>query len=193
MSKNYDIELTENNLKKYIDKLKKVEQALKGEEFRKFILNKAKAILQEIMENNDISTDDENTGDYVNGNKTEIGKDYVYLFNDSVIDVKNLDTFFNEDTKANYPENLSLAALVEYGTGLVGAQSSKNTGKEWEYMTNPNRDYSKGWIWKGKNGSIVRTMGKEGKYIYYELSEQVKEHLDEWVNEYLEKVLGGSV
>lgn len=193
MSKNYDIELTENNLKKYIDKLKKVEQALKGEEFRKFILNKAKAILQEIMENNDISTDDENAGDYVNGNKTEIGKDYVYLFNDSVIDVKSLDTFFNEDTKANYPENLSLAALVEYGTGLVGAQSSKNTGKEWEYMANPNRDYSQGWIWKGKNGSIVRTMGKEGKYIYYELSEQVKEHLDEWVNEYLEKVLGGSV
>jgi hypothetical protein len=193
MNKNYDIELTEANLKKYANKLEKVEKALKGEEFRKFILSKAKTTLQEIMESNDISTDDENAGDYVNGNKTEIGKDYVYLFNDSVIDVKSLNTFFNEDTKANYPDTLSLAALIEYGTGLEGYQSSKNTGKEWEYMANPNRDYSKGWVWKGANGQPIRTLGKEGKYIYYELSEKVEEQLDEWVKEYLEEVIGGII
>jgi DNA-binding transcriptional ArsR family regulator len=97
--------------------------------------------------------------------------------------------------KEFYPDKLSLAELIEYGTGLVGAESSKHTGDEWEYMANPNRDYKDGWEWNNESYSNfpTPTMGQEGRYIYYQLAEYVKEHLENWVDEYIGKLIGGNL
>lgn len=191
MSKKYEFELTEGNLEKYIDNLEKVEKALKSYEFRTFILNKCKGLLDTIMEYTDIASD-QRADDYVAGNKTEIGKDYVYLYNDSTINIESADTWLNDYGKNFYPDELSLAALVEYGAGLVGSQNAKGIDGEWSYMLNPKRDYEEGWNWNNK-GTIEHTQGQAGRYIYYELSEQVRKHLDEWVDEYLENAIGGNV
>lgn len=191
MSKKYEFELTEGNLEKYIDNLEKVEKALKSYEFRAFILNKCKSLLDTIMEYTDIASE-QRADDYVAGNKTEIGKDYVYLYNDSTINIESADTWLNDYGKNFYPDELSLAELVEYGAGLVGSQNAKGIDGEWEYMVNPKRDYEEGWNWNNK-GTIEHTQGQAGRYIYYELSEQVRKHLDEWVNEYLENAIGGNI
>lgn len=187
MNTTYRIELSTESINKLISTTNKVKKALSSEEFNKFILGKCKEVLDLILEFENIASDEKAT-DYLEGNKTEITKNYVELYNDSEIDIPDADTFFSEYAKQFYPIKLSLAELVEYGTGLVGAQSSKGTGDEWEYMVNKNRDYSEGWEWK--NGTHAEhTMGQEGRYIYFQLKETVEEHLDEWVEEYLERIL----
>ena len=199
MDTTYRIELSTESINKLISTTNKVKKALSSEEFNKFILGKCKEVLDLILEFENIASDEKAT-DYLEGNKTEITKNYVELYNDSEIDIPDADTFFSEYAKQFYPIKLSLAELVEYGTGLVGAQSSKGTGDEWEYMVNQNRNdpnymlygryasYDAGWEWKnGSNREITR--GQEGRYIYFQLKETVEEHLDEWVEEYLERIL----
>lgn len=61
-----------------------------------------------------------------------------------------------------------------------------NAELEWETEVNPDRDYSKGWFYE-KDGEIHFTMGQEGKFIYYELSQTVQQNFQKWLNEYVNK------
>ena len=194
MNRVYEIELSEEGLKKFESTLNKVESKINGEEFSKFLLAKCKKVLDEILERENIN-EEQRVGDYLAGNKTEIGKDFVQLYNDSVIDIASQDTWLNDYGKDFYPSELSLAELVEYGTGLIGALYSRNTGNEWEYEANPNRDYRKGWSWDNSSfpTSENPTLGQAGKYIYFQLQEEVIKHIEEWLIEYIDSLIGGSV
>lgn len=187
----YTIELSEEGIKNYIKTLEKIEKAFSSDDFHKYLLDKCRELLTLIIEKENVS-EIERAGEYLEGCQDEIGKGYIYLYNDSTIDIPSSDTFFSDYAKQFYPIELSLAELVEYGTGLVGAESSKNTGDEWEYMANPKRDYREGWEWK--NGThAVHTMGQEGKYIYFQLKEEIEKNIDKWVNDYFINLIGGSL
>lgn len=195
----YTIELTQENLQKVIDRYKKVSMALGSMEFKQFLLEKCKKARDEIMLERDIAHI-ENVGDsanqekvdaYTSGNKEEISGDTITLYNDSVIDIRSTNTFFSEEYRdTHYPAELSLAELVEYGAGLVGADSSLGTGDEWEYTVNAGRDYSEGWYYKSDNNVPELTQGSEGKYIYYYLAETIENNIDDWVEEFLDKKMG---
>ena len=194
MSKNFQIELSEDGFKDFAKKLDKIGKNLDSDDFNKFLMKKCRDMLEYIMHNEDVEGD-QRGAEYIQGNHEETGKDYIRLFNDSEIDIDSQDTWLNDYGKSFYPSKLSLAELIEYGTGLIGAQNSKNTGEEWDYMVNPNRDYSEGWEWNNQSYSNFPsiTQGQAGKYIYFQLYEQVLEHIDEWVIEYFDKLLGGNV
>lgn len=194
MNKTYEIELSEESLKKFSSTLSKIENKISGEDFSKFLLKKCNALLDEILQREDIN-EEQRAGDYLAGNKNEIGKDFVQLYNDSVIDVASADTWFNDYGKQFYDSTLSLAELVEYGTGVIGALYSRNIGDEWEYEMNPNRDYSEGWVWDNSSfpTSESPTLGQAGKYIYFQLQEEAEKHLEEWVGEYIDELIGGSL
>jgi len=195
----YKVDLDEDNLRKLIDRYQKIGNALNGIEFKHFILEKCKKAREEIMLERDISNIEENRDSvnqekvdaYTSGNKEEISGNTITLYNDSVIDIPNTDTFFNEVYRdTHYPAELSLAELVEYGVGLVGADSSLNTGDEWEYTANSSRDYSLGWKYKSDNELPAYTKGSEGKYIYYYLARAIEDNINNWVEEYLDMKIG---
>lgn len=188
MTKTYNYELSVDSLEKLSKKLEEIEKSLSYDGLNKFLMDKCKARLEEILKETNVDGD-QRASEYLAGNKTEIGKNYIKLYNDSEIDIPSADTFFSEEWKKNYPERLSLAELIEYGTGLVGSQSSLNTGDEWEYMANYGRNYEEGWEYNN-NGNKVHTMGQEGRYIYYQLYQYVKDHADEWLVEYFNTILG---
>lgn len=194
MSKNYEIELSEESIKGFTKELDKIEKKITNDSLNKFLMDKCRDTLEYIMHNENVEGTQRGS-EYIEGNHEEKGKGYIRLYNDSVIDIEGADTFLSEEAKETYPSRLSLAALMEYGTGLRGAESSKNTGDEWEYMVRPNRDYREGWDWNNQSYSDFpsHTEGQEGKYIYFQLHEQVVEHIDEWMIEYFDKVLGGSL
>lgn len=194
MNRVYEIELSEESLKKFSSTLEKIESKISGEDFSRFLLKKCNDLLSKIMERENIG-EEQRVFDYLAGNKNNIGKDFVQLYNDSEIDIASQDTWFNDYGKQFYPSKLSLAELVEYGTGVIGSLYSKNTGDEWEYMANPNRDYKKGWEWNNESypSSENPTLGQAGKYIYFQLQEEVEKHIEEWVVEYIDSIIGGSV
>ena len=191
MTKTYNYELSVDSLEKLSKKLEEIEKSLSYDGLNKFLMDKCKARLEEILKETNVEGD-QRASEYLAGNKTEIGKNYIELFNDSEIDIPSADTFFSEEWKKNYPEKLSLAELIEYGAGLVGYQSSRKTGDEWEYMANYGRDYEKGWKWRNVSYPSFPspTKGQEGRYIYYQLYQYVKDHADEWLEEYFNAILG---
>ena len=60
-----------------------------------------------------LRTEDYET-DYRENNNYETTKDQVRIYNDSMVDLSNL----SPETLANYPQGLSLAKLIEFGTGI---------------------------------------------------------------------------
>ena len=194
MNKTYEIELSEEGIGRLQNALEKIGNKLDTNDFNKFLMEKCKKKLEDLMFYEDVDGD-QRGDEYKAGNHDEMGKDYIYLYNNSEIDIASQDTWLNDYGKEFYPDKLSLAELIEYGTGLVGAESSKHTGDEWEYMANPNRDYKDGWEWNNESYSNfpTPTMGQEGRYIYYQLAEYVKEHLESWVDEYIGKLIGGNL
>lgn len=194
MAKTYEIELSEESITKLGNTLEKIGNKLDTDDFNKFLMSKCKEELENLMYYEDVDGD-QRGAEYKAGNHEEMGKDYIELYNDSEIDIASQDTWLNDYGKTFYPDRLSLAELIEYGAGLIGSQSSKNTGDEWEYMANPNRDYQEGWGWNNQSYSDFpsHTMGQEGRYIYFQLAEKVEDKLENWVSEYIEKLIGGSL
>jgi len=195
----YKVELTLDNISKLINEYNKVSKSLASMEFKEFLLKKCIKVRDQIMLDKDIahienandSANQEKVDAYIAGNHEEINGNTISLYNDANLSVENLTHFFNEvyrDTQ--YSDGFSLAELVEYGVGLVGANSSLGTGDEWEYESNSKRDYSEGWSYKGDNGLPEHTSGSEGKYIYYYLAKEIEENIDDWVEEFLEKKMG---
>ena len=199
MSKIYEVELSEESLTKLIEKYKNLSKALSSSEFKQFLLEKCKKTRDEIMLERDIahiedvnnSANQEKVDAYTSANKEEIDGNTITLYNDSVIDIDSANTFFSEEYRnTHYPADFSLAELVEYGAGLVGANSSLGTGDEWDYTINAGRDYSAGWHYKSDNDIPELTQGSEGKYIYYFLAKAIEENIENWVDEFLEEKNG---
>lgn len=124
-------------------------------------------------------------GEYVSAMHTEITSEYIYLYNDSEINIASKD--FNG--KENYPDKLSLAELVEYGIGYTGQLNTDlpEEGSDWVYDVN-NHGY-KGWYYKDEQGNIHWTNGYEGKLIFYTLKETAKDKIQDWIMEYLDKYI----
>lgn len=194
MSKTYEITLSEQGIKSLASVLDKIGKELDSNDFNSFLMRKCRKELDDIMFYEDVESD-QRGAEYLAGNHDEMGKDYIELYNDSEINIPSQDTWFNDWGKTFYPDNLSLAELIEYGAGIIGSQNSKNTGDEWEYMANPNRNYEEGWEWDNSSYPDFpsHTLGQEGRYIYYQLAERVQAKLDGWVGEYIEKLIGGSL
>lgn len=195
----YTVELNQENLQKIIKRYSEISKTLTSMEFKYFLLDKCKKARDEVMLERDIAhiedvndtANQEKVDAYTSGNKEEISGNVITLYNDSIIDIGSTHTFFSEEYRdAFYPSELSLAELVEYGAGLVGADSSLDTGDEWEYMANAGRDYSEGWYYKSDNGIPELTQGSEGKYIYYYLTKAIEDNIEDWVDEFLSKKMG---
>ena len=65
---------------------------------------------------------------------------------------------------------------------------TSNDEYDWKTEYNPNRDYTKGWLYE-KDGEIHWTKGQEGQFIYQQLRDVVEQHIDNWVWEYVDKKL----
>lgn len=124
-------------------------------------------------------------GKYVSAMHTEFTSDYIYLYNDSEIDISSKDF----KGKENYPNKLSLAEIVEYGIGYTGQLKTElpEEGSDWEYDIN-NHGY-KGWYYKDDQGNIHWTNGYEGKLIFYNLKLTVIDKIQDWIIEYLDKYI----
>ena len=92
-----------------------LEEALQSEEFMRFLADKCLIELDNIIQKN--SSGSEYTPqmpEYSNNNKSTITSDKITIYNDSMVDLSHV----SSNTLINYPDGLSLAKLIEFGTGI---------------------------------------------------------------------------
>lgn len=186
--KTYDIDiLTDSGIKKLDKMMNTLENILVDNEFKEYIANKAQAELEKIcienlhnLESYDIE------GHYLGGMYVVIEDDVITLGNNSMVDIeaKNM----SPETKARYFSGLSLAKIVEFGVGAKGSDDDdwKTNINQQEHIQKYGRD---GWYYLDDGGNIHWTTGIEGKFIFYKLSEKIKENIADWINEYISDVI----
>ena len=187
MNKIYEYDLTEHDLNDFQKKLEKIEYLLLSEDYTKYLGRKMKEALKKIQKQRlkTINTkEDIDESNYMSSNHLEIEDGTIYIYNDAIIDISSKN--MNETTKANYPAKLSLAKIVEYGIGYTGEIYSQGN-EDWVYDVNQHGN--KGWYYKDKNGEIRWTNGYAGRYIFLALKEYVYEHISEWTDSYVIRLL----
>lgn len=186
--KTYNINLLdEKSLKGFEEELDRIKKLFNSYEFKEFILNKSQQELEKICTENlhNLESYGEQAN-YMSGMYTEIDGDSIILGNESIVNIdgKNM----KPETKARYSSELSLAKIVEFGVGALGTSD-----EDWETNINQSEHIKKygrdGWYYVDDSGNVHWTTGIEGKFIFYKLSEKIKENVADWINEYLNQEL----
>ena len=167
---------------------KKLKSALKSSEFKIFLENKVKETLAEITDKNLVTKEHLNyKGIYRNNHKivVDVNQKKIVISNRTNIPVDSL----NVAVASNYPDGFDLAKAVEYGTGIVGANSEASgyaSKDSWEYDINSHGD--KGWTYI-VNNTMVWTKGVEGRLIFEKSKQKIEQEFDKWLMEFVEKIL----
>lgn len=177
MAKEYEINIFDVDSLKMAEKiLSNFTDNLKNEQFMIFLADKCMVELNNIIDKT-LNTD-EYTTEYRDNNKYQTSIDEIIISNDSMVDLSNV----SAKTLENYPNGLSLSKLIEFGTGILG---TPNDEFDWQTEVNPNRDYSKGWVYE-RDGKLYWTKGQQGHFIYNQLRESILQNIDGWVKQYIE-------
>lgn len=166
---------------------KKIKSALKSNDFKIFLEKKVKEMLTEITDQNLNTKEHLNyKGIYRNNHKVvvDVNRKTITISNTTDIPVDSL----NVSVASNYPNGFDLAKAVEYGTGVVGANSAASAyaGEDgWAYDINNHGD--KGWTYI-VNGTMVWTNGVTGTLIFEKTKQKIEQEFDSWVMEYIEKL-----
>lgn len=183
----YTFELTQKDLREAQKLLDRIQNMWLSESFYKYlgkILNKELRKIQAKKLSTIKSKEDIKASTYMNSNHLEITDGYLYIYNDAMIDItsKNM----KETTKANYPAQLSLAKIVEYGIGYTGSIYSQGN-EDWAYDVNNHG--SQGWYYKDDNGEVHWTNGFAGRYVFLELKKYVEENIQKIMQDYFDDML----
>lgn len=188
MTKIYKFDLTVGDLQDAQKLFDKIEHLLLSDKFKEHLAKILKKELKQIQKRK-LSTihnnEDIKASTYMNSNHIEITDDSIYIYNDATIDVstKNM----SETTKANYPAQLSLAKIVEYGIGYTGSLGATGEEEDWIYDMN-NHGYS-GWYYYNESGQKVWTNGFTGRYVFLELKKYLEENISKIMEDFLEEWL----
>lgn len=189
MTKTYSYELSVFDLQRLQKDLKKVQDIIQSDEFKKYLgekLEEALKFIQKTSLSTINSDEDIEMSTYMNSNHLEIEGDTIYIYNDAKIDItsKNM----RETTKARYPAQLSLAKIVEYGIGYTGgAFTPQEDVEDWAYDVQGHG--AKGWYYKDDSGVIHWTNGFAGRLIFAKLKEFVKAYIEKWIIDYMNEKL----
>lgn len=125
--------------------------------------------------------------DYLKGFDIDIIGNSIYLYNSATIDTstKNI----SEDKRGNYPLQLSLAKLIEYGFGYVGFAATQPLPENWQYDINAHGN--RGWYYIDKNGLFHWTNGLEGRLVFRRLSWWLANNFSDIMFRYLKNNLKG--
>lgn len=186
--KTYVVDLSAKGVEQIEEIFDKLERLVDDENLYTYIGNKCYDALNEISAKK-LST--VNTGEdieasvYLKAHVMEISDGTIYLYNNSVIDTseKNI----SSEKRLNYPLQLSLAKIVEYGIGYTGSINSNSEADNWEYDVN--KHGVQGWTYMDNNGVFHWTNGFAGRYIFLELKHYIEKNVAKWIAEYIEKKL----
>lgn len=161
---------------------------LNSPQFKKFIAEKCIKELEKIMQKNlqsipEYHVSTEKLIQYKENNKYEIKSKKIIIYNDTMQTVEEM-YWLAEKTKDDYAEGISIASIIEYGTGMRG----KN-GEDWQVNLQSGRKNKDGsWTFKKDDITYKKVKGLEGRFIYQKLLDSIDKYFEIWFEEYLERI-----
>lgn len=181
----YNIDISASKgFKQLNDIIYEIESLFKNSyEFKEYIVSKAQRELEDICTQKLHNLESFGLeAHYMAGMYVTIEEDIIILGNNSMVDIEGKN--MSETTKLRYSNGLSLAKIVEYGVGSKGTSV-----EDWETNVNQQEHIQKygrdGWYYVDDNGSLHWTYGIEGKFIFYELANRIRDNIASWINEYI--------
>ena len=173
------------NVKALDAELNKFSKIFNSSKFKNYIGEKCLTVLDKIIQSslgtfNEHSIFDAKVEEYIKNCKYKLENDYIVIYNETTLTQQEM-TWVSEKTKENYPEGISIAYIIEYGTGLLGESNSED-----EWQTNVN-NYKSSWSYKDPEGNIRHTQGIEGRFIYDKMMQEVEINFADWVDEFIRK------
>lgn len=176
--------INKQHLDELLDYVNKLLRMKNDKKFQKFIQNKCKNVLEQVMNDNLIggTTNDSAIELYRGSNHIEEYDEGFILYNDAKIpaNVKGI-----QNDADNYPNGeFSIALAFEYGVGIIGENT--NNPNAWNYNQ---QGYYFGWyLPQDVTGEVgVQTGGYEGFQIYTLTAQEIEKQLPSWVYEYVDK------
>ena len=123
--------------------------------------------------------------DYLSKFNVEINNNTIVLYNASVIDTTTKK--MSDIKRANYPLQLSLSKLIEYGFGYTGWLNTQELPDNWEYDINQHG--YRGWYYEDSNGQLHWTNGMEGRLVFLKLCWWLQNNFADIVCRYLKNNL----
>lgn len=119
--------------------------------------------------------------EYIRNHKKEVRSNYVEIYNNTRLEQGEM-FWVSPSTLLNYPDGISIAKIIEYGTGIRGTSVP-----EWE--ADVNHHGASGWWYYDPDDedTLTHTYGLEGRFIYLQLYDRVRANVRDWVFEYMEK------
>lgn len=120
MNKKYKINLFDlDSYDTMLNDFKRLKEAISSQEFMDFLAEKCILELSRISNERlgDIREDDvtyEEVNKYRSNHTVKVGKDFVRISNDTMAEIGHL----SERTLDNYPNGISIAKIIEFGTGI---------------------------------------------------------------------------
>lgn len=181
----YKVELSQYGINKAIKYLETLKSSFANRDFLEYLQKKSFQVLTEIT-NQNLNSDEleQYTHTYRTSHQSKIELETIYLWNETMVDLDNLN--LSDETRQNYANGLSLAKIVEYGTGIVGANSEASKhANNWEYDVNGHGE--SGWFYQDQDGKLQFTRGIEGRLIFYKTKQEIEKRFTSWVNEYIKE------
>lgn len=193
MSK-YVYDLTKSSdVSELIKDIQKDIDLFKNRKFKEFIAEKCLKELKDICDIVTFSMDFENSvfhekvQEYEQSHKKVIGSNHVTIYNSTRLAQDEM-FWVSTTTRENYPHGISIAKIVEYGTGIKGTSQD-------DWQTDVNGHGAKAWAyynpdsingWEGAS-PIIWSHGIEGKFVYQKLYDRIIENFEMWTIEFLDK------
>ena len=187
MNTTYECSLNVKDMKEFKKKIQKLKETLSSDDFIYYLCKKCYDMLNKVTSEK-LNSDDDGMyfHSYRNNHQQLVMDKDIYLWNETMVDLSSL----SEEIRANYPMGLSLAKIVEYGTGVVGASSEASKhAKDWQYDVNNHGN--KGWYYVDSGGTLRWSKGIHGRLIFYETKRRIEESINQWVMEYINQKIGG--
>lgn len=189
MAKTYDL-LDAKDLREVVGFFTEISSLPKSAEFREFIANKCKNSLENIMNSSLSGISEENilatkVSEYRIKHVYDYSGDiFLTITNDTTLEQDEM-YWVSEKTKERYPEGISIAKIIEYGTGLMGTSSEEDN---WQVnVPSPSKHQDGSWTYKRDENLFINVIGMEGKFIYQKLLDIIEDNFEEWTVEYLEE------
>lgn len=176
-------------LQNHIDFVNKMLNMKNDKNFQKFIREKVlETVTKVARERIANTTNDEYKEEYILRNQIREESDGFVLYNNFTIPaILSTKSTKNQDRDLgyvrNYDNGFNLALAFEYGVGIIGQNNPVNGA--WEYNIN-NYDEN-GWYYKTPSGEVIQTQGYQGAEVYRYTAIEIKENLNDWVEEYYRK------
>lgn len=179
----YDL-LNDTDWKKLKEEINELSIMFSTKEFRKFIADKCLQELEDIqsysLTYDEHSVFDAKVQEYRENHKVEYGDDYILISNSTNLDNSEM-WWVSPPTRQKYPDGISVAYIIEYGTGLKGTSQD-------DWQVNVNGYGANGWHYTSPDsGFRTTTTGLEGRFIYQKLLDNVSSKMESWVFEYMER------